>query len=107
VLPPPMKEPPAKEVDSTAKLVINVPEDAKLFIDNVPMKTTSANRTFKTPQLIRGQTYFYDIRVEVVRGGQTVSETKRVLLRAGSTIQTSFNDLIDRNPTEAVAAAEK
>ncbi len=59
-----------------AKLVVELPADAKLFIDNQPMKTTSEKRSFNTPTLEKGQTYYYDLRAEVMRDGKPLTETK-------------------------------
>jgi uncharacterized protein (TIGR03000 family) len=75
------------------KLIIDVPEDAKLYIDDQLMKTSSGKRTFNTPALERGQTYYYIVRAEVVMDGQSYSETKRVLVRAGDQIQAGFPEL--------------
>jgi uncharacterized protein (TIGR03000 family) len=76
-----------------AKLIIDVPADAKLYIDDQLMKTSSSKRSFNTPTLERGQTYYYIVRAEVVMDGQSYSETKRVLIRAGDQIQARFPDL--------------
>jgi uncharacterized protein (TIGR03000 family) len=76
-----------------AKLIIDVPEDAKLYIDDQLMKTSSSKRTFDTPALERGHTYYYIVRAEVVMDGQSYSETKRVLVRAGDQIQARFPEL--------------
>jgi uncharacterized protein (TIGR03000 family) len=91
------------EVSMTrAKLVVEVPTDAKLYIDDQLMKTTSSKRVFSTPLLAQGQAYFYDVRVEVVRDGKTVSDSKRVIIRAGEEARASFPNM--EPPTVAVKA---
>jgi uncharacterized protein (TIGR03000 family) len=75
---------------SRAKLVVEVPADAKLYIDDQLMKTTSSKRVFSTPTLAQGQAYYYEVRVEVVRDGKPVSETKRVIVRAGEEARANF-----------------
>jgi uncharacterized protein (TIGR03000 family) len=65
------------------------------------MKTESNRRTFRTPQLEKGQAFYYMLRVEVVRDGKTQSETKRVIVRAGEEVRASFPEL------EAVATAKR
>jgi uncharacterized protein (TIGR03000 family) len=85
-----------------AKLIVELPADAKLFVDDQLMKATSAIRTFNTPSLSPGQAYYYMLRAEVVRDGQPVQETKRVIVRAGQTVRASFPDL----GTVATARAE-
>ena len=57
------------------------------------MKTTSERRVFNSPRLEPGQTYYYMLRAEVVRDGQTLSDTKRVLIHAGDVVQASFRDI--------------
>lgn len=96
-----------KKDGEAAKLIIEVPADAKLFIDDQPMKTTSARRVFSTPTLQPGQTYYYIVRAEVVRDGQTISDTKRVTLKAGDVIRAGFAGLGATDPNKAVAAVAK
>jgi uncharacterized protein (TIGR03000 family) len=86
---------------SRAKLIVEVPADAKLYIDDQPMKTTSARRVFSTPALEPGQAYYYMVRVEVMRDGKVQSDTRRVIVRAGEEIRADFNRL---EPTPTVAA---
>jgi uncharacterized protein (TIGR03000 family) len=76
-----------------AKLVIDVPEDAKLYIDDQLMKSTSGKRSFNTPALERGQTYYYIVRAELVIDGKPYKETKRVLVRAGEEVRANFPEL--------------
>jgi uncharacterized protein (TIGR03000 family) len=76
-----------------AKLVVELPANAKLFIDDMPMKTTSTVRSFNTPSLELGQAYYYMVRVEAVRAGKPVSETRRVIIHAGETARADFKDL--------------
>jgi uncharacterized protein (TIGR03000 family) len=79
-------------LSSRAKLVVELPADAKLFIDDKPMKTTSGKRTFQTPTLEPGQAYYYIVRIEYVNDGKPVSETRRVIVRAGLTARADFTD---------------
>jgi uncharacterized protein (TIGR03000 family) len=69
-----------------------LPADAKLYVDDRLMQTTSERRAFNSPRLEAGQTYYYILRAEVVRDGQTLSDTKRVLVHAGEVVQASFRD---------------
>jgi uncharacterized protein (TIGR03000 family) len=89
-------------LNNKAKLVVELPTDAKLFIDDLPMKTTSNVKAFNTPELERGQAYYYMVRVEVVRDGKPVSETRRVIIRAGQTARADFKDM----DTETVRTAQ-
>jgi uncharacterized protein (TIGR03000 family) len=73
-----------------AKLIVELPADAQLYVDDQLMKATSAQRTFNTPALEAGQTYYYILRAEVIRDGKPQSETKRVLVRAGEVSRAAF-----------------
>lgn len=76
-----------------AKLVVELPANAKLFIDDMPMKAASGMRSFNTPDLEPGQAYYYMVRVETTRDGKPVSETRRVIVRAGQVARADFKEL--------------
>jgi uncharacterized protein (TIGR03000 family) len=86
-----------------AKLIVELPADAKLYVDDQPMRTTSAVRSFNTPVLETGQVYYYELRAEVIRDGKPVTETKRVLLRAGEVVRARFARM-DAEPVSTVRA---
>lgn len=88
-----------------ARITIDVPADAKLYIDGQLMKSGSTRRVFQTPQLRNGQLYFYDVRVEVVRNGQTLTQNERVILRPGQESTASFASLGQSTP-DATARTE-
>jgi uncharacterized protein (TIGR03000 family) len=100
--PPPAKGGDKKDqVSATrAKLIVEVPADAKLYIDDQLMKTPSTHRVYSTPDLENGQAYYYVVKVEMVRDGQTQTETKRVILRAGEEVRADFTTM------EGVAAVK-
>jgi uncharacterized protein (TIGR03000 family) len=76
-----------------ARLVVELPADAKLFVDEQRMKTTSSRRVFYTPVLEPDKTYSYLLRAEIVRDGKTRTASKRVIVRPGEEIEASFADL--------------
>jgi uncharacterized protein (TIGR03000 family) len=76
-----------------ARLVVELPADAKLYVDDRLTKATSERRVFNTPSLEPGQTYYYILRAETVRNGQTQSETKRVVFHRGEVVEASFREL--------------
>lgn len=76
-----------------AKVIVDLPSDAQLYVDGRLMKTSSAHRVFSTPTLDRGQLYYYELRAEVTRAGKTFSQEKRVIVAAGQQVQASFNDM--------------
>jgi uncharacterized protein (TIGR03000 family) len=66
-----------------ATIVVSLPVDAKLTIDDMPTKSTAATRVFSSPALEPGKEYFYTLKAELTQDGQKVSTTKRVSVRAG------------------------
>jgi uncharacterized protein (TIGR03000 family) len=102
-LPLPNKKPGAESLaPSKAKLIVEVPAGAKLFIDDRSMATQSEYHAYQTPTLAPGQTYYYEVRVEMNHDGKALSQTKRVLLRAGQEVRADFKDMA----TTATAKAE-
>jgi uncharacterized protein (TIGR03000 family) len=78
---------------ATARVVVKLPEDARLFVDNDPCPLTSAERSFDTPELQPGVTYHYTIRAELTREGQVVKQSKRVTVRAGQETVVEFGEM--------------
>jgi uncharacterized protein (TIGR03000 family) len=104
VLPKPETAKPMSEAPSRARLIVELPVDAKLYIDDHLMRTTSERRTFNTPVLEKGQTYYYELRAEVVRDGKPVVVNKRVTLQAGELIQARFGEMEARESISTVKA---
>jgi uncharacterized protein (TIGR03000 family) len=71
---------------------VDLPADARLFVDNVAMKTTSSHRVFVTPPLQPGQTYYYVLKAEMQRAGQPVSVTGQVIIRPGQQVRAQLSD---------------
>lgn len=92
-LPKEKKKEKSSEELSRARVIIEVPADARLYIDGQLMKSKSTRRVIQTPDLLPGETYFYDLKVELVRDGRTVVETQKVLLRPGQVSTASFATL--------------
>lgn len=86
---------PAKGKGATstrARLVVELPEDAKLFVDDTPTKSTSSRRVFVTPPLQAGQSYYYILRAEMQRNGQPISVRGRVIIRPGQEVSVSLTN---------------
>lgn len=73
-----------------AHLIVEVPADAKLFINDQRMQSTSSRRVFAIPTVDDGQSYRYQIRAEVIRNGKTYTDNREVEFRAGQTIKAFF-----------------
>jgi uncharacterized protein (TIGR03000 family) len=104
-VPPPKKDDKKDEASAyRARLIVELPADAKLFVDDYATRTSGgAVRTFTTPVLEPEQDYYYILRCETVRDGKTIAETRRVVVRAGMEVRTSFNGA----PTEAITETSK
>ena len=71
-------------------LTVSVPEEAKIFVNGQPTRSTGERREFVSRDLELGASYTYEVRAETIRGGKTVSETKTVSLRGGQTANLAF-----------------
>lgn len=92
IVPEPIKAAPAKQAQATAPatIVVSVPENAKLTIDDNATTSTSAQRTFVTPALTAGKSYHYNVKVEYVQDGKPVVATKKVDVVAGNETKVNF-----------------
>jgi uncharacterized protein (TIGR03000 family) len=80
-------------VPTRAKLLVEVPSDARLFIDDMPVKVPAGVRSFDTPPLEPGQLFYYVVRVEAMRDGRPVTETRRIIVQAGQVARADFREL--------------
>lgn len=101
----PQSEPKKPETDpnlkGTSRLILEVPADAKVFVDGQETKSTSAIRQFHTPQLDENQAYFYDVKVVIPAGDNPPVElNRRVYVRANQIVRERFD--VPANPGEVV-----
>jgi uncharacterized protein (TIGR03000 family) len=75
-----------------ARLVVQLPADAQLFVDEQSTTSRSAERAFVTPALEPGYVYTYTLRAEIVRDGQKYVETQKVAVTAGGVSQLAFTE---------------
>src|SRR5687768_9578201 len=91
----PPEAPPAGEETSIDKadglLAIEVPADAKIFVNGQATRSTGEHREFVSRDLELGYNYAYEVRAEVIRDGQTIEQTKKIDLRAGKRAEVAFN----------------
>ena len=66
-----------------AMLVVEVPEDAKLFINGTLTAVSGGTRNFATTGLTADKKYEYELKMVVDRGGKTDEQTRTVWLVAG------------------------
>jgi uncharacterized protein (TIGR03000 family) len=74
-------------VDNRAALLrLQVPADAKVWLDGTQMNSTGEFRSYISPSLTAGQNYSYQIRVQTSTGEQT----RNVPVRSGDRITLDF-----------------
>ncbi len=66
-----------------ARVIVELPQDAKLVVDGTETQSTGARREFSTPVLEAGQNYFYELTAVVQVDGKPQTMTKKVVVRAG------------------------
>jgi uncharacterized protein (TIGR03000 family) len=74
---------PSNSANRPATLIVHVPENATLLVNDKRMRSTSSTRLFYSPPLESGKTYHYDFEARMDRDGQTVKARKRVEVGAG------------------------
>lgn len=95
-----------------ARVVVELPADAKLYIDNHLTRSSESVRSFRTPALAPGQTYYYELRAELVVDGKVYEQKRRVEVRPGQEIVERFQDprsvlKSDIQPATALKLPEK
>lgn len=82
-----------------ALLSVDVPEEARVFVNGVATATPGSHRTYASSGLSIGTEYTYQVRVEVERDGQIVSLDRTITLRAGE----EHNEVFDFNASHVAA----
>lgn len=80
-------------------LAVEVPEDAKVFINGRPTVSTGSQRRYASYGLRPGWSYDYAFRVLMTSEGRTVEQSKTVSVQAGQTARLVFTP-------EAAASSE-
>lgn len=83
----------AAEGKDSARITVKLPADARLYVDGELCPLTSDTRSFTTPELVAGQKYYYALKAEVVRGGESRTARKRVIVEAGKDVAVEFTEL--------------
>jgi uncharacterized protein (TIGR03000 family) len=72
-------------VPAPATILVDLPADAKLSIDNAATTSIGTSRVFQSPELNPGKVYHYTLKAEVVRNGNPVRVEQVVEVSAGET----------------------
>jgi len=75
----------------TATFVVNLPADARLIVNGSTTRSTTARRVFVSPPLEPGGTYYYTLRAEITRGGETLATTRQVSVRPGQQTEVTLD----------------
>jgi len=73
-----------------ATINVELPANAKLFIDGAPTKSMSDRRAFVTPPLAPGKAFNYTLRLELAGTDQPITETRTITVMAGQTTNVVF-----------------
>jgi uncharacterized protein (TIGR03000 family) len=81
----------AGAAEAPATIIVNLPPDAKLTVDDLPTTSVSDRRTFISPPLKPGEEYNYTLKAEIQRNGKPMSATKQVVVQAGREANVRFD----------------
>ena len=79
-----------RSVDDAGTIVVQVPANAKVFVNNVLTKSTGTERTYVSHGLVFGNTYTYKLRVEYMQNGKLVRENRNAKITAGGSATFAF-----------------
>jgi uncharacterized protein (TIGR03000 family) len=71
------------QMSAPAIILVSLPAEAKLTIDEHVTTSTSNQRRFSSPPLDLGKDFHYTLKAEMVRDGEKVVTSQRVTVRAG------------------------
>jgi uncharacterized protein (TIGR03000 family) len=72
-------------------LFVDVPEDARVFVNGRQTRSTGIQRHFTSRGLVPGSEYNFELRVETEVDGELVTETRTVAVVAGESHQLAFD----------------
>lgn len=97
----------AAPVSEPATVVVQLPADAKLFVEGQPVRIDPATGGFVTPRLERGEWYVYTLKIEAVRDGKVLAETKDIQVSAGQVTRVRFGDPGGERPASIVRGGQE
>ena len=75
---------------NSATIVVHLPAEATLMVDDQPTTSTSDRRVFVSPALTPGMDYGYVLTAKLTREGKVSTISQRVAVRAGETREVSL-----------------
>jgi uncharacterized protein (TIGR03000 family) len=76
--------PPAPPPELRARLTLNVPSGAKVWLAGIEMDSAIAPLILESPVLEEGQTYTFDVKVTWIEGRDTEERARKVTVDAGA-----------------------
>src|SRR5262249_32737765 len=73
-----------------ATIIVSLPANAKLTIDDSMTASTSAHRVFVSPALPIGREFSYTLKAEFTKDGKPFVVSKDVAVRAGAEVEVTF-----------------
>ncbi len=86
----------------TALIVVNVPDNARVFVNGYETNSTGNVRQFMSSGLEHGKAYVYEVRAVAKDGDHELGETKVVRLTAGNRSNLTFATLTETQPQETL-----
>jgi uncharacterized protein (TIGR03000 family) len=77
-------------VPAPATIIVSLPANATLTIDDAATTSTASPRVFTSPVLPVGRDFHYTLKAQIVRDGKTVEVSKEVTVRAGETTRATM-----------------
>jgi uncharacterized protein (TIGR03000 family) len=73
---------PLRPVDTAAHLIMQVPDEAEVWLEGAKTQQTGTTRRFVSPPLVPGTEYTYEVRARWTVDGRAVERTKTVVVHA-------------------------
>lgn len=89
---PPAETAPMPGANGSARMTVQLPADAQLWIDGQPTSQTGSVRSFETPVVLDpGREYSYHLKAQWVANGQPVTRERKVTFHAGNQAMVNLN----------------
>jgi len=86
------------QAQEPALIDIRLPENAIVLINGYQMKSTGPQRTYRTPPIQFGITYYYMMTINFEQDGQVFQQTRKVECIAGQITLITFAEIIVPGP---------
>ncbi len=97
----------AQPAADSVMLTVNVPADAKVFVNGRATTSAGELRQYTSAGLQPDAAYRYRVRAEFVRDGKPVSEEKSVSIVTGQTASLAFDAAPEAQVAGAAASAQR